>query len=58
MTSPVEQSPFVEKVPARLKDLVERSSLPYLTSAEQIRLAVIIDCMTEVTQMDEVFCNT
>jgi RAVE protein 1 C terminal len=54
MNSFVGQSPFTEKVPARLKDLVERSSLPYLTSAEQIRLAVIIDCMSEVTPMDEV----
>jgi len=31
-----------------LSSLLERTSLPYITSTEQIQLAVIVDCMSEV----------
>jgi hypothetical protein len=31
-----------------LEALLERTSLPYLTSGEQFRLALISDCMMEV----------
>jgi hypothetical protein len=41
-------APFVETMSNKLASLLERTSLPYITSAEQIQLAVIVDCMSEV----------
>jgi hypothetical protein len=34
-----------------LVSLLEKASLPYVTSAEQIQLAVIVDCMSEVSHI-------
>jgi len=31
-----------------LSSLLEKAALPYITSTEQIQLAVIVDCMHEV----------
>lgn len=41
-------SPLVDTMPKKLSSVLEQTSLPYITSAEQIRLAVIVDCMSEV----------
>lgn len=37
-----------EKPSSSLLDLLEKSSLPYITSNEQGHLAVIVHCMNEV----------
>jgi RAVE protein 1 C terminal len=39
---------FGETAPKRLESLLENASLPYITSNEQIQLALIVDCMNNV----------
>jgi hypothetical protein len=41
---------FGESTPKRLEALLENTSLPYITSSEQIRLALIVGCMNDVWQ--------
>lgn len=47
---PPVNSPFADSAPPTetLSNLLERTSLPYITSTEQIQLAMIVDCMSEV----------
>jgi hypothetical protein len=44
----------VEAGSGNLAALLEKASLPYITSAEQIQLALIVDCMNEVLQMPKI----
>jgi hypothetical protein len=37
-----------DTTPKRLETLLEKASLPYITSNEQIQLALIVDCMNDV----------
>jgi hypothetical protein len=47
--SSTNNSYFENKSPSKeLSSLLEKAALPYITSGEQIQLAVIVDCMHEV----------
>jgi hypothetical protein len=49
LSSPFKPDGFVEKLASKvLSNLLEEAALPYITSAEQIQVAVIVDCMREV----------
>ena len=42
-----------DTTPKRLEALLGNASLPYITSNEQIRLALIVDCMNNVYHLAE-----
>jgi hypothetical protein len=46
-------SSLAESSPKKLPNILEKTSLPYITSGEQIQLAVIVDCMNEVLRLPE-----